>query len=63
MFKAIAEKIFQRQPHEDELVKLRQIAERAERFEQAVIESMQVSSDDSEQQRPDAYHDSDSLFK
>ncbi|KPJ92826.1 MAG: hypothetical protein AMJ53_08630 [Gammaproteobacteria bacterium SG8_11] len=48
MFKALAEKIFQRQPHEDELVKLRQIAERAERFEQAVIESMRSSFDDTQ---------------
>lgn len=62
MFKAIAEKIFQRPPHEDELVKLRQIAERAERFEQAVIESMQASYDDAEQQRAEN-PDSDSLFK
>lgn len=61
MLKAIAEKIFYRQPHEDELVKLRQIAERAERFEQAVIESMQASSGDSE--LDDAYPDSDSPFK
>ena len=62
MFKAIAERIFQRHPHEDELVKLRQIAERAERFEQAVVESMQASYDDSEQQRAE-HCDSDSLFK
>lgn len=61
MFKAIAEKLFQRQPHEDELVKLRQIAERAERFEQSVIESMSSSYDDSEQESADSA--SDSLFK
>ncbi len=61
MLKAFAEKIFYRQPHEDELVKLRQIAERAERFEQAVIESMQASNGDSE--LDDAYPDSDSPFK
>jgi hypothetical protein len=53
MFKAIAEKIFQRQPHEDELVKLREIAERASRFEQAVIESMSDSFDDTEQEYAD----------
>jgi hypothetical protein len=58
MFKAIAEKLFQRHPQEDELVKLRQIAERAKRFEEAVIESMQVSYDDSEQQRPESHHHS-----
>ena len=54
MLKAIAEKIFHRQPHVDELEKIRQIAERAERFEQAVIESMQASYEDSEPQRPDS---------
>ena len=59
MLKAIAEKIFQRHPQVDELVKLRQIAERAERFEQSVIESMQASYDDSEQPFPDQ----DSPFK
>ena len=58
MFKAIAEKLFQRPPHEDELVKLRQIAERASRFEQAVIESMGASFDDDEWDREDGHEDS-----
>jgi hypothetical protein len=61
MLKAIAEKIFQRHPHEDELEKLRQIAERAERFEQSVIESMQSSYNDSEQQHAHSDQDSDSF--
>jgi hypothetical protein len=59
MFKAIAEKLFQRQPHEDELVKLRQIAERASRFEQAVIESMNATFDDAEQDRSESYDNQD----
>jgi len=48
MFKAIKDKFFQRQPHEDELVKLREIAERAKRFEQSVLESMNASFNDSD---------------
>jgi hypothetical protein len=60
MFKAIAEKLFQRQPHEDELVKLREIAERASRFEQAVIESMGASFDDTDQEYGDEPDRSDS---
>jgi hypothetical protein len=60
MFKAIAEKIFQRQPHEDELVKLREIAERASRFEQAVIESMSASFEDTEQEYAEVNDHSDS---
>ena len=63
MLKAIAEKIFYRQPHEDELVKLREIAERAERFEKSVIESMQASYDDTEGSFSSACHDSESEFK
>lgn len=59
MLKAIAEKIFHRQPPVDELVKLREIAERAQRFEEAVIESMRESYNDAEIQAPDT----DSLFK
>lgn len=60
MLKAIAEKLFQRQPHEDELVKLREIAERASRFEQAVIESMSASFEDTEHEYADGSDHSDS---
>jgi len=63
MLKAIAEKIFYRQPHEDELVKLREIAERAERFEKSVIESMQASYDEAEGQFSGTRHNSESEYK
>ncbi len=59
MLKAITEILFRRQPHVDELVKLRQIAERAQRFEKAVIESMSTSIDDESQpQRNGTAYDS-----
>ena len=48
MLKAIAEKIFHRQPAMEDLEKIREIAERAQRFEQAVIESMRETFDDAE---------------
>lgn len=63
MFKSLAEKIFHRSPQEDELVKLRQIAERAKQFEQSVIESMNASYDDAKQSYPDSFTNSDSPFK
>jgi hypothetical protein len=63
MFKAIKDMFFQRQPHEDELVKLRQIAERAKQFEQSVVESMNVSFNHTETRHPESHLDSDSMFK
>jgi len=63
MFKAIKDIFFQNQPHEDELVKLRQIAERAKQFEQSVMESMNASFNHSETSRADSQPNSDSLFK
>lgn len=58
MLKAITEILFRRQPYVDELVKLRQIAERAERFERAVIESMSASFDESQSQRSGTAYES-----
>lgn len=63
MFKAIKEKIFQRDSHEDELVKLQKIADKAKQFEQSVIESMNASFNESEAKLPSDYLDSDSMFK
>ena len=63
MFKAIKDIFFQHHPHEDELIKLRQIAERAQRFEQSVADSMNASFNQSETAHRDSYVDSDSMFK
>ena len=63
MFKAIKDIFFQRHPHEDELVKLRQIAERAQQFEQSVKDSMNASFNTPETSRSESHLDSDSMFK
>ena len=61
MFKQLKEKIFHRHSHEDELKKIQAISEKAKRFEQSVIESMNASYN--EPSLPSSYLDSDSLFK
>ena len=63
MFKAIKEIFFQRHPHEDELVKLQQIADRAKQFEQSVADSMNATFNHSEAAKRDSYVDSDTMFK
>lgn len=67
MFKALKDRIFHRQPYEDELVKLRQISERAKQFEQSVVDSMSESFNQLEgsadTNNADSNLDSDSLFK
>lgn len=64
MFKAFKDIFFQRHSHEDELVKLRQIAERAKQFEQSVLESMNASfNNQTEPSDTESHLDSESTPK
>lgn len=62
MLKAIKDKIFQHDTHQDELIKLQQISEKAEQFEQSVIESMNAAFHESESKTLEDDLDSESMF-